>query len=495
MISLNNLVEQLHCPYCGSSFEIELKEPGGGFDIRHGIIRCSCYRYPIIDGILILKQHSGLANIRDRRVELLEAGDIEGARECAIDSTPLVPRSRTLWSRLVSFLEGKHVPLMGHLGSTKRNVDDPSLTLAHALELLRPGPYANYLFQRYANNSFLAAVAPLLLLKKLDSLTEPLPAATSADGGSKRCQTTAAGRERWVLDLACGIGHSSFLMRTLFPDLSVVSADHDFVNLYLARRYLIPDAPLVCIDAEVPLPFADDCFDSVFCLDGFHYIRSKVALLNELDRVVKPLGLWLFPHLHNALVPNLSPGIPLRAEDYMRCFSFLPCRLLTEAAVLRGFMRDQSLDLEAVPSEVELRSADVLTLIASRCGDWWRRHDRLAGPLWRDKSLLAINPIYHLNSQVHTICLNIAWPSDSLERECSSVKEYLPAQIEVDRSLWNRLKSRLTTKGDDETIHQLVRSFVLVPLPAGYGSPDERCELEAPRWFTPINNWIARLKV
>jgi len=481
-VILQDLLDELHCPYCGSGLQQEAQVSLGSSENRYGIVRCACYRYPIIEGILILKQLSGPADIRDKGVQYIEAGDSEGALHYALNCMSPIPLPRrTHLQGIVDFLGRRSSSFARKLapleqGQAVRRVCDGSLTFQQVLSLLRPGPYAHYLFHRYANNSFLASIAILLLLKELngESYTpgQPLGDESGTSTGNKKTswvnQRRPTGTRR-VLDLACGVGHASFLMTSLFPHLSVVAADHDFVNLYIARRYLIPDVTCVCVDAEIPLPFADNSFDAVFCLDGFHYIRSKVALLSELDRILHPLGLWLFPHLHNALANNISAGIPLAYEDYLRCFEFIQPRILSEAEVFRNLMNDQSLDLDVVPSAAELRRASVFSLIASRRTDLWRKHSSIASILWHDKPPLSINPIYQVINQGKTMRLRMKWPDASLEEECAPIKNYLPLECEVDRSLLERLKSGMMTEEDEFVIQELLKSFVLVRLPREYG--------------------------
>jgi SAM-dependent methyltransferase len=302
------------------------------------------------------------------------------------------------------------------------------------------------LFCRHANNSFLAAIPLLLLLKELQSQPSGLT----------------------VLDLNCGVGHASFLMRTLFPSISVIATDHDFVNLYLARRHMVPDTCCICLDAELPLPFGDRFLDAVLCLDGLHYVRSKRALLKELDRSVKEAGIWLFPHMHNALASNISSGVPLKPSDYQRCFDFLPSRLCIESEIFQTFMRNQTLNLAESRSPEQLDCAPVLSLVASRIPDIWRTHDRLAERL-QTRSNLRINPIYHRNGGdrggVH---LRMAWPNITLERECEPVKEFLPRECDIDPSLWARLQSGALRDEDEPELKALIQSFVLVPLPDNY---------------------------
>jgi SAM-dependent methyltransferase len=432
MIS-RHFIGQLHCPYCESRFELERAVEQDGY-IRSGILRCACYRYPIIENIAILRQRSAAADARDPGVAYLEAGDTAGALQHAISSSPMA-KTPTRRERMADLLKRRF---------NGANVADASGRFFDALNFYRPSGYADYLFHRYANNSFLAAIPLLALLKEFK------------------------GAQARVLDLNCGVGHASFLMQALFPNLSVIATDHDFTNLHLASRYLVPEQTIcLCLDADLPLPFDDGFFDATLCMDGLHYIRSKRAVTRELDRIIKSAGIWLFPHMHNAAANNVCAGIPLRAEDYLRCFEFLPSRIYDEAAVFDSFMREQALDLETSVADEKMRNATAFSLVASRRPDMWRKHD-VSHVLLKTKSRLTVNPIYEAHKNGSGVRLQMSWPNSGLESECQSVKQFLPRECSISDSVWIRLQSGTLTTAEDPSIEALIRSCVLVRLPDTY---------------------------
>jgi SAM-dependent methyltransferase len=441
-----DFIEELHCPYCGSSLAIEHVVSGNGDDMEHGVARCACYRYPVLDGILILKQQSGPADTHDARVSHLLAGEIDQARHRAMHvDAPLASTKRGRWHRALQHAVARGVPLAGTLSrlrSTRASGRSSSDSTAFAalLESLRPGLYSQYLYQRYANNSFLASVAPLLLLGDL-----------------------APGQR--VLELACGIGHSAYLIQALFPHLQLVATDHDYVNLSIARRHFVPGAQLVCLDAEAPLPFKAQSFGAVFCLDGFHYLRSKVALITELGRITEPLALWLFPHLHNALCENFNPGIPLDPEHYSRCFAGVPHRTFGERTLLEDLHRDGTLRLDRSATPVELAQAPNLTLIGTRRPDFWRTRADLTPRLAGSPSTLIVNPIYRIDVHGPAARLSLSWPSPRLRAECLDAEQYLPSSCEIEVALLQRLRHAEMSDRDLPVVQELVRKFVLVNLP------------------------------
>jgi len=440
-------IQALHCPYCASPLAVERSIRARLDDIEHGVVRCGCYRYPIIDGILILKQQSGPADTHDARVAHLLAGEIEQARRLAMHADSPRPTTLGPWQRALQGAAALGIPLAGALARLRSGASGKAmqrfqgdLSFAELLDTLRPGLYGQYLYQRYANNSFLASVAPLLLLGDL----EP---------GQR------------VLELTCGIGHSAFLMQALFPHLQLVATDHDYVNLAIAKRHFVPGAQLLCLDAEAPLPFADRSFDAVFCLDGFHYLRSKVALVSELDRVTESEAIWLFPHLHNALAQNFSPGIPLSPEHYARCFKQVPHRIYCEASVLRDFHEEGELHLDRLPATDEVMRAQNLTLIGTRRPDFWRTRTDLAPRLSSKPGQLIVNPIYRAQSEGSTTRLALSWPSSRLRDECREVEQYLPGSCDVDSGLLRSLGEGSLNAEQARAAQELAQKFVLVNLP------------------------------
>lgn len=434
----------LHCPYCGLALSLDTGLSGQGEALDWATVRCACYRYPIVDGILILRQHSPAFSTVDQIVARLDANDRIGALTYALSATSPVPPPLPLFRRALNRLIGQTLGVEVRSrapGIYRQVVENDSLNFYDALRILRPASYADYLYYRYANTSLLASVPLMSVLETVDSGT--------------------------ILDLACGIGHSSFLIKLLFPHLDVIAIDHDLVNLYLARRFVAPHVTYISVDTEYPLPFADESLAGVWCLDALHYVRSKVALAGEVKRVTTPGGVWLLPHLHNALVENVSPGIPLSPDDYRRCFESLNPRLFVESDVLRDFTAGSPLDLSVLPADEALRAAQVVDLVGADAPDVWKQYDGLVECMIETGNL-RINPIYRVQEVGSSLRLQIAWPSPFFQAECGAVTAFIPSECEIERALLDRLRDRHLDATDAGRVEALVRSFVLVPLPAGY---------------------------
>jgi SAM-dependent methyltransferase len=93
------------------------------------------------------------------------------------------------------------------------------------------------------------------------------------------------GRAERVLDLGCGDGRLSALLDAGQLTLADVSA----VALERARRR-VPQARVVELDPDAPLPLADGAFDLVLCAETLEHVRDVQLLLSEARRVLSPGG-------------------------------------------------------------------------------------------------------------------------------------------------------------------------------------------------------------
>lgn len=457
LVSVTNIVDSqarqtrssvrasLHCPYCGSALEhvLQLQAATHAADADYGVLRCGCSRYPIVEGIPVLQQIEGI----DKIVRLIEQKDAARALLQAMNVFRVRWAHRSRWHQARYYL------------NCRRLVATQDLTFESALDLVRqPKEFADYLFQRYANPSFMSDMALMPLLGSFFDHAAIVQSGTASDLRPR------------VLDLGCGAGHSSFLMTHWFPGVSVVAADHDFVSLYVAKRFLAPNAEYVCFDSEVPNPFANDCFDAVHCLDAFHYFKSKRAIVSDLKRVVRRSGLWVFAHLHNALMDNVTAGIPLSPEHYYRCFESLDPMLFDEADIRCSLSTGATAERIRARPAAELTGAQTLALVSGGAGTL-PGPDGLSALMLQKRSSLRINPIYDGAWHGSTLKLEVKWPNKVLHRECIDAESVLPRTPEIARSDLDVLLNG-TDRVDDPLLRDLLRRFVVVPLTPRYGRRD-----------------------
>jgi SAM-dependent methyltransferase len=448
------LLNDLTCPCCGSRLDLAFEVQSSQDGLEDGVLRCDCYEYPVVAGIAVLRQMSPVSSTQNEAVDRLRHRDPGGALQWLLEngSGPGVPglgrsgQQVLEKSRVLRWLKSR----VRGLSSTRSDKPIPLQDgFQAALRASRPRHYADYLYHRLANPSFLGAIPPLVVV-------------------GDKCRQKKDGR---ILDLLCGVGLADAIVSALCPGLEVVAADSDFVNLYLARNFTLSRAVILCIDAEHPLPLANDSVDGLWCIDGLHYLRSKMALLSEVDRVVAADGTWLFAHMHNAKGMNENPGTPLPADGYAKRFSFGSQRLMGEPEILRQFQTEGCLDLTAQADVDSLASSHALTLAGARTDTLWDKHAGLDDALCRRPDLLGFNPIYEVEKAADGLNLGSAWPSDSLRLECIGKIPILPETVHVPSRVVDEIAALRTSSSLSDDVRKLLRSFVLVSLPDCYPRP------------------------
>jgi len=114
----------------------------------------------------------------------------------------------------------------------------------------------------------------------------------------------ALGRDRRVLEVACGAGSGlGYVARSA---AGVVGLDYTAAVLQQARAHLGAGIPLVRGDAR-RLPFADAAFDLVLCFEAIYYLGDYAALLRESARVLAAGGDLLLCQ-SNPDWPDFVPG-------------------------------------------------------------------------------------------------------------------------------------------------------------------------------------------
>ena len=108
------------------------------------------------------------------------------------------------------------------------------------------------------------------------------PGAPPAHIGSFVAGLGSVGR---ALDLGCGDGRLSAQLDAA----ELVAADVSTVALDRARSRL-PEARLVQLEPDEPLPFPDNDFDLVLCAETLEHVRDVQLLLSEARRVLRPGG-------------------------------------------------------------------------------------------------------------------------------------------------------------------------------------------------------------
>ncbi len=96
-----------------------------------------------------------------------------------------------------------------------------------------------------------------------------------------------------VLDLGCGKGETTVYMAQRYG-VRVKALDlwtpAEFLTHKFAARGVSAQASAVQMDATAPLPYAEDEFDAIFCMNSFNFYGARPGFLARLLRHLKPGG-------------------------------------------------------------------------------------------------------------------------------------------------------------------------------------------------------------
>ncbi len=145
-----------------------------------------------------------------------------------------------------------------------------------------------------------------------------------------------------LLDLGSAQGILSYFLRK--KGGVWVSADQDFINVKSSKKLLKKN--LVQLEPG-PLPFKDESFDKVVCLDYLEHLEDDQMCMNEIWRVLKKQGEFIAatPRTGKIFILNyLRPLLGMKLEFYghkRQGYSLKGLKTLIENAHLR-FIKHRS---------------------------------------------------------------------------------------------------------------------------------------------------------
>ena len=226
-------------------------------------------RFPVIAEIPFLR-----ANRDELKSEVLRLLDLEDKQSALV----LLLQDQDDWAKTAPPTTQDLQPLF----------DNQNLTLRDAMQCLKYGAVADYFAHRWSDPTFLSGLALL--------------------------EWHLPNNAKTVFELCCGIGH--YLREFGLRNIEAIGADVVFSKLWLARKFVAPEAKLICVDANFDLPFADKTFAAAFCHDAFYFLPEKQLVANELTRITN--GAILIGHAHNSDADNFSSGAAISVEEYAR---------------------------------------------------------------------------------------------------------------------------------------------------------------------------------
>ena len=429
------LLKLMKCPYCGTDFEIDEVYSENEGEIINGCVKCECNEYPILEGIVILKNtHTKeyiinyLKKEKTEKAVALSFGNYTNDICRVADFIEPKPFGKLFKKNLLSFVNSYSKKIY-------KRYSDKNLSFC---DVLGNGSFDAYLKHRFSSQTFWSLYPFIKLLRK---------------------------KRKRILDVCCGAGHASFVISKYVNPDELICVDGGFKSLYLAKKYF-SNAEFINIDANYQLPFKDDTFSSVLMMDAFHYVDARALLAKEFERVLSKEGMLLLLHLHNALVENVAAGKPLSPSTWKGLFDNRNVMALPEKSMVEDFVLRDKLDLSKRYSEKELNLSDAILMIGGADSDCF-------DGIWKDileikiKENLIINPIYKMKEEGDKILLEREFPSEFFRKEYPLTEKYLPERCEIDKRFVNGRS--VCVSGEDEIeIENLMRKFVVINVPENY---------------------------
>jgi ubiquinone/menaquinone biosynthesis C-methylase UbiE len=145
-------------------------------------------------------------------------------------------------------------------------------------------------------------------------------------------------RSSLVLDICCGSGGPSLtLVQRTGCRLSGIdreSAGIAHARVQAAARGLSDQATFSLVDCAGPLPFENDNFDAVLCIDAVPHLPDRFGTLREWSRLLRKKGRLVFTD--NAVVTGEVAKGELDLRTASGFFLFVPPGLNEEAVKAAG---------------------------------------------------------------------------------------------------------------------------------------------------------------
>lgn len=432
------LLNKLHCPYCGIKLELTAISSISSGEIINAVVECACSKYPVVEGILILKTLNPylLSDV----VSCLEKKEPQEALFILLEPVSAL-------SRVVRALKSRHLFFGGALERGMKTIMRPGLkkmiverSFTRSLAAVKGYSFAGYFSHRYACESFIAAL-PLIYL--MEHSRGP------------------------ILEIGSGMGHHAFVISRSYPQRPLTCVDISFANLYLSKKFFSPHSQYLCLDANDPLPFMDSAFGAVFSSDYLHYLRNKKTAFVEMERLLQAQDFMLcLSHLHNKDTVNFTCGYPLSAAGWLRLADRPECtKLFSQKNILTDFLSSSKLDLTNSLSENDHGQENAFSMIRLSDPDLFKCHDRIGERFFGFKDNLSVNPLYGIRTRGSQAILIKRWPGEFIRQENSIMDGYFAQSICLDKDLVRRLAQKEFLSADNIRVDELMRKFILIDLP------------------------------
>jgi len=168
------------------------------------------------------------------------------------------------------------------------------------------------------------------------------------------------GPQSSVLEVACGSGGPALFLahetgcRVIGTDIN----EHGIATAKEMARQAGADTQVSFrqVDGTQRLPFDDNTFDALICIDAMNHLPDRVAVLKDWHRVLKPGGLALFTDPVVITGPVSNEELAIRSSIYF--FLFVPLGYNASAIEQAGFTLVRQEDASRNAVDVSRRRRD-----------------------------------------------------------------------------------------------------------------------------------------
>ncbi len=467
------LIAKLVCPYCLEKFRVASGAEVKNGRVTYGLLSCTCFDFPIVDGVLLLGLTKGLGGAEEHvqpyvplqaaAIHYLTKADVAGLRRWIEKHVPLIA---LLWRDDITyteFLQERNKRVMPHairdlqragrfdfLGfrGERQQRTDKGLLL-RVLET-RPGAAAAATFRKvkpegiesdFFYSRFTHVDAPQM---------EKLLSSVVIDGP--------------IVSLCCGHGSFETVAKWRWPDADIVSVDGQYLNLFAIQKFFNPSGDFICHNLELPFPFEDGAFTGSFSSTCLQEIPSRAHFVREQIRSTAPDGWCLLER----------PWWPEQRVKPLREYRFLQNHQNTEADMYRlisklagdrktyatWYPKDSvsGWTPEWVPSHPGDESSDKgdMNIVVTT-----RDIGTKAGDSELELTKLTVNPLYDQQSENGDKVFRLRWNGKVPRVEQPEGKMV---------GLRNEVRVPKGEMRDDATLRHLFEIGVLVPLPRTFST-------------------------
>ncbi|QUQ65335.1 class I SAM-dependent methyltransferase [Kutzneria sp. CA-103260] len=419
------LSSTLRCPQCLETLRFTASDrqplPDGVF----GVLRCSRHRYPVVDGIPVIR--TGVLGVREHMPgrDTPTGPVVDDLVTKVLGPDPL----GALVDLLGAATHGPGAPAARWRREVRALVSRPpaELTAQDWLHLVYVRSQdANrqlypYFLYRFSQPRYLASL----------SLTSAFPPTDLP-----------------VLDLACGLGHVIHHLTSRPRPCEVVGVDLNFFQVWVARRAIAPAGHYVCADGSQPLPFRDGVFGTTLCTDAFHLFEDKRSALSELRRCTVSGTVFL---------DRMGVRATRAARDFLGVADY---RVLGEDELVDGYLTGHGPQLERPRPERELTSQRWQSLVVSDDPTVFTAPVPFPTPPHL-AGRLGLNPVYQVEHRDAHVRLRFEFPNDWYAAEHRRSTEYHAADLELSHQCFAEAAA-----GQPRV--DLIRRFAQIGLPDRY---------------------------